>query len=231
LGVAYGTLKNYDDAEAHYKEAIRLRGDFAVPYSGLGEVYLKTGRYGLAQEAFRKGLAVDPKDEQLQSGLNVTTERLGREKRLYTHDEISGCLLADRNFQLMCMCPGDHYSFLRRWVCMPCIFFGSGSACVNELGRRQLEHIAKALKSPGLIKKKWVIIGHADIIGDPERNLRLSERRCKAVKDYLGNRSGMNPQLLSVKSFGQKRPRATNDTDEGRKQNRRVEIVIDKSAE
>jgi outer membrane protein OmpA-like peptidoglycan-associated protein len=74
---------------------------------------------------------------------------------------------------------------------------------------------------------KWLIIGHADVVGMAERNKRLSEHRSKAVKDYLVSRFQMKPESLTVWFLGQNRPRATNDTVEGRTENRRVEIVFD----
>lgn len=227
LADAYENLGEFENAEAHYQEAISLRPELSIPYIGLGEVYLKTGRYHLAQEAFQKGLEINRDDDRLQAGVKVTSERLAREKKFYEGEQIRSCLVADEEFQLMCMCPGDNYTFLRKWICIPPILFESGSVALTRAGKRQLGEIGKALKSEGLKGGKWLIVGHADSIGTPERNLRYSQGRIATVTKYLVNNCGIDPKSFTGKVFGQKRPRATNATVEGRAENRRVEIVVD----
>lgn len=73
---------------------------------------------------------------------------------------------------------------------------------------------------------KGVIEGHTDSRGTDEYNQGLSERRAKAVYDYLVDK-GINRFRLSWKGFGESRPVATNETDEGRQLNRRIELVLD----
>jgi len=226
LGDAHEGLGEYDPAEAHYHEAIKLKHDFAIPYIGLGEVYLKTGRFGLAKEAFRKGLAIDSQDESLQAGLRVVDERLSREKQFYTSQEITSCLATDEKFRLMCMCPTDHYSYLKQWICIPPIFFGTGSSKLLSKQKRRLTQIGVALKSKSLADKQWMIIGHADNIGPLEENLGLSENRAHAVRRFLVKTLGLKPGKLAISFFGQNRPRSTNTTFKGRAENRRVEIVL-----
>ena len=67
--------------------------------------------------------------------------------------------------------------------------------------------------------------GHTDNVGRPEANQRLSEQRAKAVYDYLINK-GIPSNRLSYKGYGETQPVATNDTDEGRRENRRTEIKV-----
>ena len=67
--------------------------------------------------------------------------------------------------------------------------------------------------------------GHTDSQGSEKYNLRLSESRARAVRDYLVER-GVNPRRLRFRGYGESQPRATNDTEEGRAQNRRVEIKV-----
>lgn len=226
LADAHENLEEYDPAETHYHQAIRLKPDFAIPYIGLGEVYLKTGRYGLAKDAFQKGLSIDSRDETLQEDLRVVDERLSRENQFYPSKEIRSCLVTDKSFRLMCMCPTDHYSFLKKWVCIPPIFFGTGSSKLLAKQKRQLTQIGLALKSKTLKDKQWIIIGHADNIGPPDENQGLSENRAHAVKRFLVKKLGLNSDDLTTSFFGQNRPRSTNTTLEGRAENRRVEIVL-----
>jgi OOP family OmpA-OmpF porin len=67
--------------------------------------------------------------------------------------------------------------------------------------------------------------GHTDARGTDEYNQRLSERRADAVKDYLV-RVGVGGGRLQAQGFGESRPVASNETEEGRAQNRRVELNI-----
>jgi outer membrane protein OmpA-like peptidoglycan-associated protein len=69
------------------------------------------------------------------------------------------------------------------------------------------------------------IDGHTDSVGSEEYNLALSDRRAKAVFDYLTSR-GVDPSRLKSQGFGESNPIAPNDTEAGRAQNRRVEITI-----
>jgi len=71
------------------------------------------------------------------------------------------------------------------------------------------------------------ISGHTDGKGAELYNQRLSEARAKSVVDYLTSK-GIDKQRLSYKGYGKAKPIADNDTDEGRKQNRRVEFLIKK---
>ena len=65
--------------------------------------------------------------------------------------------------------------------------------------------------------------GHTDWIGNDDYNQRLGLRRAQAVRQYLVDR-GVGSRRISAKSFGESRPIATNETDEGRTLNRRVEL-------
>lgn len=66
------------------------------------------------------------------------------------------------------------------------------------------------------------IAGHTDSVGSDEYNQKLSERRAKAVRDYLVNELGMDDKLFSAVGYGESKPIATNDTDAGRAENRRI---------
>jgi OOP family OmpA-OmpF porin len=69
------------------------------------------------------------------------------------------------------------------------------------------------------------IAGHTDSMGSEEYNQGLSERRANAVRDYLAGK-GVKASRLTSKGYGESRPVASNDTDEGRAENRRVEMVV-----
>lgn len=71
-----------------------------------------------------------------------------------------------------------------------------------------------------------LIEGHTDSTGNSDYNQRLSQRRSESVKSYLV-RQGIGTQRLSAAGLGEERPVATNDSANGRQQNRRVEIIIE----
>ena len=74
-------------------------------------------------------------------------------------------------------------------------------------------------------KMRIEIQGHTDSKGSASYNRRLSERRAKAVVDYLTGK-GVNPRRLQYKGYGDTQPIATNSTEEGRATNRRVAFII-----
>jgi outer membrane protein OmpA-like peptidoglycan-associated protein len=74
------------------------------------------------------------------------------------------------------------------------------------------------------------ISGHTDNTGNNNYNMRLSERRANAVKDYLKNK-GVDSELIKTRGYGETRPIADNGTREGRSQNRRITFEINHKQE
>ncbi|WP_028576151.1 OmpA family protein [Desulfomicrobium escambiense] len=70
------------------------------------------------------------------------------------------------------------------------------------------------------------IAGHTDSVGSDAYNLKLSDRRAKSVRDYLVKNFGLDEKLFSSKGYGESKPIATNDTEAGRAQNRRIEAEL-----
>ncbi|MBK9982830.1 MAG: OmpA family protein [Saprospiraceae bacterium] len=103
------------------------------------------------------------------------------------------------------------------------IFFSTGSATLLPASDAELNKLYLTMrKNAGM---QIEIRGHTDSEGTEEDNLRLSEARALAVYQYLLGR-GIDAGMLSYKGFGESKPIATNDTAEGRKQNRRTEFYI-----
>ncbi len=69
--------------------------------------------------------------------------------------------------------------------------------------------------------------GHTDSVGDAEANKKLSQDRADSVKSIMTT-GGINAARLSTMGYGQEKPTASNDTEEGRAQNRRLELVVTK---
>ena len=74
-------------------------------------------------------------------------------------------------------------------------------------------------------ERRVVIEGHTDSVGSDAYNLDLSQRRADAVRDFL-LQNGVNPAQLTTRGYGKASPVASNNTAEGRQQNRRVELII-----
>lgn len=77
---------------------------------------------------------------------------------------------------------------------------------------------------------KVLIEGHTDSVGTEEYNLGLSRRRAESVYEFLVSQ-GVDAGRLSWEGYGESRPVADNDTEEGRQRNRRVDLVIQDSVE
>jgi outer membrane protein OmpA-like peptidoglycan-associated protein len=85
-----------------------------------------------------------------------------------------------------------------------------------------LKEIAKLLKQD---QKKVFIVGHTDTQGGYEYNKNLSARRAKAVAEVLSKQYGIPASRLQSAGVGYLAPVASNDSEEGRAKNRRVELV------
>ena len=72
---------------------------------------------------------------------------------------------------------------------------------------------------------KLTIVGHTDNVGGAAFNQSLSEKRAQAVREFLVSTYAVEPSRLAAKGMGATKPVASNDTPEGRQNNRRVELV------
>jgi len=107
------------------------------------------------------------------------------------------------------------------WV-LQGVRFDSGKATLTPSSGAVLQEVLTVLKQNSSLKVE--IQGHTDSTGSKDLNQRLSEARAKAVKAYF-TASGIDADRLTVRGFGPDRPAASNDTQEGRAQNRRVELM------
>lgn len=104
------------------------------------------------------------------------------------------------------------------------IQFEHNSSTIKEVSHSLLNEVAKVIKENPQIKKLR-IEGHASSDGADDYNLRLSDARAKAVREYLISQ-GVAADSLVAQGFGETKPIATNDTEEGREKNRRVEFNV-----
>ncbi len=101
--------------------------------------------------------------------------------------------------------------------------FATGKATIQGEAGTEVDNLAAILAAYPELKIE--IQGHTDNTGNAEMNKQLSQMRADAVKARLGVK-GINANRISAVGFGADKPTASNDTDEGRAANRRIEVVI-----
>jgi outer membrane protein OmpA-like peptidoglycan-associated protein len=102
--------------------------------------------------------------------------------------------------------------------------FASDSTEIQPGFYSTMDKMASVMNKYG--KTTLTIVGHTDNVGSPQHNRSLSERRAHAVERAFHQR-GVTPERLSAYGRGEEEPRATNATEAGRQQNRRVEILVE----
>ena len=105
------------------------------------------------------------------------------------------------------------------------VLFESGGATLSRLAEQRLETVARALAA--YPDRPIVVEGYTDSQGNEDKNQQLSQRRAEAVREYL-QQHGIDAQRLRAVGKGEADPVASNDTVEGRANNRRVEIIVDR---
>ncbi len=104
------------------------------------------------------------------------------------------------------------------------VLFVTGKSELLPAARDQLDQVAAALKDQGDLKP-IVVEGYTDSVGSDATNDKLSKDRAESVRQYLVSRGVPSDKITSV-GKGKSNPVASNDTPDGRANNRRVEIVV-----
>lgn len=108
------------------------------------------------------------------------------------------------------------------------ILFGFDSSTLRDEARSNLRKLAAHLNQ--YERTDVLIIGHTDSVGAETYNQRLSERRAESAASYVAQ-SGVASSRISTRGMGESDPVSSNDSAEGRQENRRVEVVIFASEE
>jgi len=103
------------------------------------------------------------------------------------------------------------------------VLFASGQAQLVEGARSSLEEVVDLLQTEP--DKKIRVEGHTDSRGDAEANLKLSEQRAQAVVDALIS-MGVDKERITAMGMGEDFPIDSNETEEGRARNRRVDVIL-----
>ncbi|WP_043332916.1 OmpA family protein [Methylosinus sp. LW4] len=117
-------------------------------------------------------------------------------------------------------CPGDAAEKATRNEAFDLeVTFELGSDRLTARARKNLDQFAEALRDPALAARRFHVDGHTDARGRDETNLRLSQRRAEAVRNYLVS-AGIDAARLDAQGYGRARPKARDPLDPA---NRRVE--------
>ncbi|MCU0414034.1 MAG: OmpA family protein [Ignavibacteriaceae bacterium] len=103
--------------------------------------------------------------------------------------------------------------------------FSSNSAMIKVEGKKVLDEVIKQLKK--YPETRWRIEGHMDSNGNKRFLRNLSLERAKAVLEYFSYFGGLKRENFQVFGMGDNYPIGDNDTEEGRRQNRRIEIIVE----
>ena len=103
------------------------------------------------------------------------------------------------------------------------LYFGFDQSVLSKEAERQLGALGRAFKNGELLPYRFCLEGHTCTSGTREYNQALSERRAKAVRDWMVAH-GISEDRLMIMGFGEDRPVADNSSEEGRRYNRRVKV-------
>ncbi|MCX6243866.1 MAG: OmpA family protein [Bacteroidetes bacterium] len=102
------------------------------------------------------------------------------------------------------------------------VLFKTGESTLSN-DKTELIKIAEKIKK---INGLTLIEGYTDNVGSPESNIILSEKRAQSIKKFLTDSCNIAANLIETFAFGESNPVADNKTEDGRKKNRRVEIIV-----
>jgi outer membrane protein OmpA-like peptidoglycan-associated protein len=107
------------------------------------------------------------------------------------------------------------------------VLFDFDKATLRPEGRSELSKavttIKEKLQGYDLDQRQITVLGHTDSVGSDAYNQRLSEARAVSVADFIVE-EGVDPRIIRARGLGESEPMAGNETEDGRQQNRRVEI-------
>lgn len=104
------------------------------------------------------------------------------------------------------------------------LLFDTDKASISNTAKQNLQQVAASINQrygEGQVR----IYGHADARADAQHNRQLSEQRAESVKNWLVSNANIDASRISIHPMGESDPVASNQTESGQKQNRRVEIV------
>ena len=105
------------------------------------------------------------------------------------------------------------------------VLFASNSDVIPSASYAEIDKLGTLLSWPQYADYRVQLEGHTDSQGSARKNQTLSEKRVQNIKTYLVQHFHLTPERILAVGYGSTKPIASNDTPEGRSQNRRVEVV------
>lgn len=149
----------------------------------------------------------------------------------YYVDDVSITLIKEKtdstvNIEVKDSIPKIYSSKMGETVTLKNVFFTTNNSELLAESFKELDELVQFLNET--INTTILISGHTDNTGNEDQNKTLSEARAQSVADYLVLK-GINKSRINYIGHGSSNPVATNDTNEGKQQNRRVEFIINKN--
>ncbi|MES3628820.1 MAG: OmpA family protein [Longimonas sp.] len=104
------------------------------------------------------------------------------------------------------------------------VLFATDEYILRPEASRAIDAEMSSIPNPNAVQIE--VAGHTDNVGSAAYNERLAQRRADAVATYLVEQGGLDAEAVTTNAYGESRPVASNETDEGRSQNRRVELTV-----
>ncbi|HMK36848.1 MAG TPA: OmpA family protein [Desulfomonilaceae bacterium] len=218
-----------DRAAAEYQASIKYSPALIAAYLGLGDTYRVMGLYDRSAAAYKKALTIKPGHPKALAGLEklrlINSQDHGGFKT--SQQIISHFKFSSGGTERGTLMGFENHTVVKDRMRFDNILFDEWSADLKRgEAVQQLEEIGKAVSSADLSNNDFTVEGHTDNRGDHDRNVKLSWDRAESVKKYLVDKYGIDSSRIKAKGFGFDRPKFSNDTEEGRLKNRRVELVF-----
>lgn len=235
---------NLDKAMEWYDKAIRTAEAQGKPYAlarfGLADAFFAREQYHQAWQNYQAGLQLEPTDPQ---ALARTAEI---KKKFPGYFDSQGAFLLKDSDEIVQA--ADHEAFrslsvgedvseamksgkVRSIVVQPkvqlTILFDLDSDKIKEESKQQLSNLGQAINGKAMIDFSFFVDGHTDSQGTNEYNQKLSQRRAKAVKDFLSGTMDVTPDRLVERGFGEDKLLVTPEKgNDDQAKNRRVEVMV-----
>lgn len=169
------------------------------------------------------GLQLDEKNQQLMLAQSQAQEKIALEEQLRRQDETKARFARiEKTFspnEAQVLRQGDDVI-----IRLLGLSFDSGKSVINPAGFSVLSKVQEAIQV--FPDSDLSVEGHTDSFGGDEFNQKLSQKRAESVRSYLLANMSLDPQAITATGFGESKPIANNESNEGRAKNRRIDLVI-----
>ncbi|HNV71060.1 MAG TPA: OmpA family protein [Candidatus Ozemobacteraceae bacterium] len=244
IASTYESEGNLDQAAGWYEKAIRTAEAQGKPYAlahfGLADVYFARENYSKAWANYQAGLKIDSTDAQALARTNEIKQKFPG-----YFDSQGNFLLKDSDEIVQA---ANHPAFrslsvgedveqamksgkTRAIVVQPkvqlTILFDYDSDKIRDESKLQLKNLGQAINAKEMSDFSFYVDGHTDSQGSNDYNQKLSQRRAKAVKDFLSGTMDITPDRLVERGFGEDKLMAVPEkTPDDQQKNRRVEVMV-----